>query len=208
MTDNSNWAVEPDPARDLLLDTRTLQALSHPVRARIQQLLRDGGPSTATRLARQLGLNSGATSYHLRCLAAAGLITEDGERGDGRDRWWQAAHRSTFYDPAQAPPAQREVSAAYLSAVAALYAERTQRSVDELASLPPDWLDAWTISDYRLHLTAAQSAALLAELMEVIGRYRPYDPDGPAAAEPGAEQVILQLQSFVLPGTLTAGQAT
>lgn len=207
MTDSPRWPTEPDPARDLLLDARTLQALTHPVRVRILNLLRSGGPSTATRLAGQLGLNSGATSYHLRCLADAGLITEDGERGDGRDRWWQAAHRSTFYDPAQVPPGQRELSAAYLSAVASQYAERVQRAVDEVPTLPDVWLRTWLLSDYRLELTPSEHGKLLDELLAVIGRYRQFDAEDASGAEPGAEQVIVQLQSFVLPGTLAAGDA-
>jgi DNA-binding transcriptional ArsR family regulator len=50
--------VTPDPT--------ALRALSHPVRLRMLGLLRSEGPSTASRLAERLGLNSGATSYHLR----------------------------------------------------------------------------------------------------------------------------------------------
>jgi DNA-binding transcriptional ArsR family regulator len=40
-------------------------------------------------LARELGESSGATSYHLRALAAAGLIQEDLDRRKGRERWWK-----------------------------------------------------------------------------------------------------------------------
>ena len=40
-------------------------------------------------LARELGESSGATSYHLRALAAVGLIVEDLERRKGRERWWK-----------------------------------------------------------------------------------------------------------------------
>ena len=35
------------------------------------------------------GESSGATSYHLRALAAAGLIIEDLDRRKGRERWWR-----------------------------------------------------------------------------------------------------------------------
>ena len=40
-------------------------------------------------LGRELGESSGATSYHLRALAAAGLIIEDLDRRKGRERWWK-----------------------------------------------------------------------------------------------------------------------
>ena len=56
-----------------------LQALSHPVRLRMLGLLRTEGPATATTLAPQLGLNTGATSYHLRQLAQHGFVR--GRRG-------------------------------------------------------------------------------------------------------------------------------
>ena len=80
-------SITPTPA--------ALRALSHPVRLRMLALLRTEGPATATTLAARLGLNTGATSYHLRQLAEHGFVVDDPERGDGRDRWWQAAHRAT-----------------------------------------------------------------------------------------------------------------
>ena len=72
-----------------------LRALSHPTRLRILVRLRIEGPATATQLAQELKLNTGATSYHLRQLAEHGFIEDDRERGDARDRWWRAAHEST-----------------------------------------------------------------------------------------------------------------
>ena len=51
-----------------------LRALSHPTRLKMLMLLRLGGPATATQLAQQLKLNTGATSYHLRQLAEHGFI--------------------------------------------------------------------------------------------------------------------------------------
>ena len=205
VTEDSSWASLPDPAQDLVLDTRTMRALAHPVRVQILGLLRDQGPSTATRLAQQLGLNAGATSYHLRSMAAAGLIAEEADRGNGRDRWWQAAHRATFYDTAHLPPAEREMGAAYLGAVAALYAQRMQRAVGEYPALPDEWLQSWTLSDFRLRLTPAESRQLMLDLLAVIGRYRNEDDD---AADTGqqAAPVIVQLQGFLRPGWLSAGQ--
>src|ERR1700750_2207805 len=73
-----------------------LRALSHPTRLKMLMLLRTEGPATATQLAQQLSLNTGATSYHLRQLADHRFHVEDTERGDARDRWWRAAHESTL----------------------------------------------------------------------------------------------------------------
>ena len=58
------------------------------MRMRILELLAQA-PSTATRLARDIGESTGSTSYHLRALAKAELIEEDTERGSGRERWWR-----------------------------------------------------------------------------------------------------------------------
>ena len=65
-----------DPDRDIALDAGSLRGLAHPVRLRMLGLLRTEGPATATRLAARLGLNSGATSYHLRQLATHGFVVE------------------------------------------------------------------------------------------------------------------------------------
>ena len=74
------------PARSL--GAKEVRALAHPLRLRMLESLSDG-PATASILARELGESSGATSYHLRALAAAGLILEDLDRRKGRERWWR-----------------------------------------------------------------------------------------------------------------------
>jgi DNA-binding transcriptional ArsR family regulator len=74
------------PARSL--GAKEVRALAHPLRLRMLESLADG-PATASMLARDLGESSGATSYHLRALAAAGIIVEDLERRKGRERWWK-----------------------------------------------------------------------------------------------------------------------
>lgn len=74
------------PARSL--GAREVRALAHPLRLRLREALAYG-PATASMLARELGESSGATSYHLRALADAGLIVEDLTRRKGRERWWK-----------------------------------------------------------------------------------------------------------------------
>ena len=55
----------------------------------IYDILSQYGPQTASSLAERLGESSGATSYHLRALAAHDLIREVEGRGTGRERWWE-----------------------------------------------------------------------------------------------------------------------
>ncbi|MGO1167099.1 MAG: winged helix-turn-helix domain-containing protein, partial [Janibacter sp.] len=49
--------------------------LAHPLRSRILAHLRLHGGATAADLARALSSNTGASSYHARVLAEAGLVT-------------------------------------------------------------------------------------------------------------------------------------
>ena len=65
-------AMKPSLFPSRSLGAREVRALAHPLRLRMLESLQDG-PATASMLARELGESSGATSYHLRALAAAGL---------------------------------------------------------------------------------------------------------------------------------------
>ena len=114
-----------------------LKALSHPGRLRMLGLLRSEGPATATTLATRLGLNSGATSYHLRQLEKHGFVVEDTTRGNARDRWWRATHQYTRTDVADATtPEEHDTYEAYIQAVAMIYGEQLQRAVEEMRLLP------------------------------------------------------------------------
>jgi DNA-binding transcriptional ArsR family regulator len=75
------------PRRDL--DLRSLKALAHPLRQRILYHLAFVGEANSTSIAKAFDENTGATSYHLRQLAAAGLVEEVSERGGKRERWWR-----------------------------------------------------------------------------------------------------------------------
>ena len=85
------------PITSIAPDPTALKALAHPVRLRMLSLLRLDGPATASGLAARLGLNSGATSYHLRQLALHGFIEQDSERGNQRERWWRSRHEMTTF---------------------------------------------------------------------------------------------------------------
>ena len=161
-----------DPSREVLLNARSLRGLAHPVRVRMLSLLREAGPATATGLAPQLGLNTGAASYHLRQLAAHGFVVEDVERGTARERWWRAAHRTTWYDPAAAGDDDRALGDAYLRAVGQRYADRLLEALDELPTLPPRWRTAGTMSDTSLRVTPEQLVQLVEEISAVLRRYR------------------------------------
>jgi DNA-binding transcriptional ArsR family regulator len=186
---------------DVHLDARTLRGLAHPLRVRLLGLLRSDGPSTATALAARLGLTSAATSYHLRQLAAYGFITEDAGRGQPRERWWRAAHRSTSISLAEVgdDPGTIEAGEVYLRGVAQVYAQQVQAHLDELAVLPDRWRAAGNLSDTLLRLTPEEAEEVAARVWAVIEEYRP--ADAPAADAPqDARRVSVQLLVFPRPG--------
>lgn len=184
-----------DPRREVVLDATTLKALTHPLRPRILSALRLHGPATASKLAEHLGVNTGATSYHVRQLAEAGFVVEASELGNARDRWWRAAHTRTIFDTHDA---DQETSAAYLSAVAAGYAENAQRAIAEIATLPPEWEDAGTFSNFTLRLTPEETTTLMDEIISVIRRYRSHQ--GTVEAPDDARAVSVNLEVFRSPG--------
>ncbi len=181
-------SITPAPAQ--------LRALAHPVRLRLLGLLRSDGPSTATALATRLGLNSGATSYHLRQLAEHGFVEEDTERGNARDRWWRAAHQATRTDAAvEATPEGRELNDAYLQAVAVVHTETLQRAVEERGLLAPAWRRTTTFSDWSLRVTPARARELRDALMAVV---EGWEEDAEDAAR--AEDFVVVLHAFPRPG--------
>lgn len=178
------------PEDAVVLDAKGMRALAHPVRVRMLALLRTDGPSTATRLAEVLGVNSGAASYHLRQLGAAGFVEEDVERGNARERWWRSVHRSTWLDALDL--IDRDPGAIdYLRSVVAYQTVEIQRAVNALQSMPRAWQNVFDASDWFLRLTPEEAVRLSEDLSAVIGRYRRDVPETAGAAPEGAERVAV-----------------
>lgn len=81
---------EPRSSGPRSLGPEDLKAFTHPLRMAMYTALRDGGPATASQLARRLGESSGQTSYHLRQLEKHGFVEDDPEHTGGRERWWRS----------------------------------------------------------------------------------------------------------------------
>lgn len=179
----------------------SLRALAHPIRLKILGRLRTHGPATATSLAALMGLNSGATSYHLRQLAQHGFIVEETAHGTGRERWWRAAHtttrvdRESWDDEAAGEP--------FLRAIAQLYSEKMHQTLDERLTMPRAWQDSVDFGDRILRLTAEETQQLGRDLGEVLSRYRHNDPHNCTDAPADAIPVNVQFQ--VLPSAVDFG---
>lgn len=154
------------------LDVAGIKALAHPLRLRMLNLLRAEGPATATELARRIGgTTSGTTSWHLRQLAGAGLVIDQGE--GGRDRRWRAAQRGTtssfaLLDDPEGGPAIRQLLRQVLT-------DQTRWVAEWLASwdhVERGWIEASGFDDALLRLTPDQLKALGEQLQAVVERFR------------------------------------
>jgi DNA-binding transcriptional ArsR family regulator len=154
--------------------SHSLRGLAHPLRVRILALLREHGASTATRVAERLGESSGATSYHLRQLAAYGFVEDVPGRGAGRERWWRTV-------------ARRNDTAHHLRAAAADGFHRLHEFLGTADDVPPEVLAGVAIDDVTLRLTAAQ-------VMELVSRIGALLDSLPAEA--GSEEFVVQWQVF------------
>ncbi|GGK14854.1 transcriptional regulator [Pilimelia terevasa] len=171
-----------------LTDSATMWALAHPTRLRLLGELRARGPATVGRLATRTGQAVGSVSYHLRTLAAHGLVTEAaGHARDRRERWWQAAHETTSFAPAdvRGDPEGEAAMAALRRSIIHGYARGLERALDQERHLPPEWVAATGGGDELLHLTVEEAAELRAELEATAARWHARG----AAGRPGAEPV-------------------
>jgi DNA-binding MarR family transcriptional regulator len=176
------------------LDRHLVKALAHPMRNRIVGLLRVYGPQTATTLAGRLNVNTGATSYHLRQLADAGLVQEDESRGNARDRWWKAAHQGTEFDAGELLDQEPELALGFLHGIGQTYAENIFSFIDSMQTLPPEWKEPSVLADFIFHLRPEEMEAMMREVLAVMEKYK--TPDLTAPLPEGAEQVSVQIQAF------------
>ena len=172
-----------------------LRALSHPTRIQMLSLLRVEGPATATTLASRLGINTGAASYHLRQLAQHGFIEDASERGNGRDRWWRAAHQSTLASKVTDSAEEKQTFDAYLQSVALMYTQNLQAAMEERAVLPEEWRVASTFSDYNIKLTPAAARQVVQRVHELLSDVE--DEQGDDVAD-----FVVQFSAYPRPGVV------
>ncbi|MFJ6569726.1 ArsR/SmtB family transcription factor [Streptomyces sp. NPDC091292] len=210
MTDEPTTAesATDEPTGTVTLDTAALRVLAHPTRLALLNRLREHGPATVGQLAGHFDLDSGAASYHLRRLAAGGLIEEDTARGNRRDRWWRARHRISMHDPADTDLAGAADSRAYVQALAMAHGEALRRAATETVPVMADeWFAVSAFTDHTLRLTPTELDRMKTELLAVVDRYREHaasaDTESTGAESTGAAPVTVRVQAYPL---LTDGE--
>lgn len=176
-----------------LADLDTIRALAHPRRQRLLQHLGLHGPMTSAGLARALGLNTGATSYHLRELAKIGFVEEVPELAHGRERWWRAPRRDLRLPArsAQDPVLRSVLDEAVRLELADDFEEflNYQRGDDDA-----DWADASLTSRGAVRLAAGEVREFFDAYIALLNRYRQR-----AEAPVDARTVAMRLLVFPLP---------
>lgn len=158
--------------------------VSHPLRFRIWELLREG-PSTASRVGRRLGESRGSASYHLRMLADAGLVVEDEALGTRRERWWRRPDEPVL-GIAGGDPEGRELDRRMLAMFFARDEEVRRRFV--LGRPSDEWQEASFVGAWFVALTPAEADELGRLLFEAIDAVRARPPLA------GAEQTLVSLR--------------
>ncbi|MBP3077572.1 ArsR family transcriptional regulator [Streptomyces sp. 604F] len=160
------------------LDPRSLRGLAHPLRMRLFRALRESGPATASQLAGRLDESSGATSYHLRQLAAYGFVEDAPEHGKGRERWWRATSQGIRLEPDRlnlADPVQRGAVDVLMHEVADNHTEEVSTWLGTRHEWPAAWQEAYDLSDYSYRLTPAQAVELRERAGELLESFRAYE---------------------------------
>ncbi|MER5661151.1 helix-turn-helix domain-containing protein [Streptomyces mirabilis] len=193
-----------------LSDLATLKALAQPRRQRMLQHLTVHGPATSATLARALGLNTGATSYHLRELARYGFVEEVDRpaeaSGHGRERWWRAVPGDRRFPPRSRQSAEMRLVmdelnhhayAADLELFEQMQVQRQLRTrgVDGEVGEADPWVDAFPYSRGSIRLTLPELHAFFEEYIALLNRYKRPDADTP----PGARTVLTRFLAFPAP---------
>lgn len=172
-----------------------MRALAHPRRLRIWQYLELHGPATSAVLAGELGLNTGATSYHLRELAAHGLVEEVPDLARGRERWWRGVKADLRFAPASRQSAEmravfdemtRLAVASDLEAFA-----RFQLQRDDMGA----WADTLRYSRGTIRVAVGDFDAFFEDYIALLNRYA--QPRG--ADKDTARPVFTRLLTFPAP---------
>lgn len=159
------------------------------------QQLTATSPATSAQLARALGLNTGATSYHLRELARHGFVEEVPERAQGRQRWWQPVANDFRF-----PPRSRQgddLRTALDEVTRLSFAADVDALMRWMAEGQGAWADAVPYSRGTIRVTVEELHVFFEEYIALVNKYaRRGEPLPPGArtvatrflALPGDEQ--------------------
>ena len=155
-----------------MLGADALAALAVPARFAILRHLLAVGPQTASECAAVVGESASNCSWHLRALAAAGLVERAVDTsGDGRRRPWRATAVG-FQLSADRSPAGRLAARAIGAVLADADDELYRRHLTEEPALPEEWQQASGAHSWSLLVTPAELASLVHAVDDLLTPYR------------------------------------
>jgi len=167
--------MSAEPERREVGDPASLKALGHPLRQRMLRRLDRQGPATATTLAKEMGENTGVTSYHLRQLADHGFIEDAPELAKRRERWWRSRPQDLRFLPRSAMTEDARLALGRLTELDAAAddeaLQRFQRQRDTIGG----WGDAFLFSRSALRLAPDELASFWEDYLALVLRYRQDD---------------------------------
>jgi DNA-binding transcriptional ArsR family regulator len=185
-----------NPYGDVELDAHGMRALAHPVRLAILTRLRQEGPSTATGLSEHVGATPSVTSWHLRHLAKHGLVRDVEQRGNRRERWWEAASRG--FRVVLEDEAGRRAAQALRDALDASEGDQVgawRREVEPLLDLA--WLSLSGLANTTILVTREELEQVEAGTEELLAPYV-LRKDAPADEVPDGARMV-RIRRHVLP---------
>ncbi len=189
--------TQPKPGRLRPIGAEAMKAFAHPLRMAMYDLLSQRGTATATTLARELGESTGQTSYHLRQLERHGFVTEDTERGTGRERWWRPVGFSMQgVDLAKDPSTAAQVELMLRTQVEEQMRDKT-RWLRDAVDEPPAWIEASLSERSTVSMTAEEMRDLSAELQQVMRAH--FDRVSARGDVPDERRVRIYLDLIPLP---------
>ncbi|MFI5733119.1 winged helix-turn-helix domain-containing protein [Kribbella sp. NPDC051587] len=167
-----------------------VQAVDHPLRRRLLDLLAVDGPSTVSILAATTGEMVGNISHHLKVLATAGVIEEVPELAkDKRERWWKSVWSSYSWRLGDDEPGAELIGGVAEESNVTYRAAKVRDWVARRPEYGTAWAEAELTLDVWLRLTPERLAELRGRLQDVLEEY----VDQPST-EPDAEPVYLFAQ--------------
>ncbi|MDX6360803.1 MAG: hypothetical protein QOH37_3857 [Nocardioidaceae bacterium] len=189
------------PSYRRLRDPRELNALAHPVRIAIMELLTVSGPLTATELADRLDETPANCSWHLRKLAEHRFVEEAGG-GIGRQRPWRVTQIGLAWDEEDATPSQVRAGRALEQMLLERQVTRFHQARAQLRDDgDTEWGDAATATQSASWLTVDELDEINTEIRTVLERYVDRITD-PTKRPPGARlcEFVAWGAPLLLPG--------
>ncbi|HWD79200.1 MAG TPA: helix-turn-helix domain-containing protein [Kribbella sp.] len=161
----------PNPHRRLS-DPRELNALAHPVRMAIVEILSLSGPLTATELAERLDETPANCSWHLRKLAQHGFVVE-ADGGKGRQRPWKVPGLGFRWDDehGSASGEERRAAQALSDVMMSRATDRLRESQQRMPDEPEEWRAAQASTEMVAWLTADELKEMNEAIVAVLDRH-------------------------------------